>query len=81
MKDKVIILIFLLIVYSILFCEEIKEDKNNIKKIVSKTTEEISVEVKKPDNASLMTRRKTEFRNKRISKMKSKIKKSNILLY
>lgn len=79
MGNRTIILIFLLIISSILFCEEIKEDK--IKKIVNKTTEEISVEVKKPDNASIMMRRKTEFRSKRISLVKSKLKKSNILLY
>ena len=53
----------------------------NLKVLKSDGDEEVQVEIRKPDNSSLMTRKATKF--KRIVKLdqRSKLKESNKLLY
>ena len=53
----------------------------NLKVLKSDGDEEVQVEIRKPDNSSLMTRKATKF--KRIVKLdqRTKLKESNKLLY
>lgn len=81
MKNKILVLSILLILSSFLFSEDKKTDSQTIKKIVDKSTEEVKVEIKRPDNTAVMSRKKTIFTDTVILDLKDKIKKSNKLLY
>ncbi len=81
MKAKIIIVAAIIMNLSILFCEENTTATKPVKKIVDKDTEQIIIEVKKPDNAAVMNKRKTEFKHQVVMNLKPIIKKSNKLLY
>lgn len=61
---------------------QVKTDKyNNLKKLTNKDVDEVQVEIKKPDNTTLLKRTKTENDLNNKVNITEKIKKSNKLLY
>ena len=80
MRFKILILAIFFLSCSLLF-GEVKKDDKSIKKIVDKDTEQVIIEVKKPDNASVISKKKTVFKKEISFNIKPIIKKSNKLLY
>ena len=86
---KRFLLIFVIIIFAtIAFTQEgvtVKSTKSteykNLKKLKSKTEEEVKVDIRKPDNASLMPRKETDHSSDMKLNVIEKFKKSNKLLY
>ncbi|MCK4653596.1 MAG: hypothetical protein KAU01_04045 [Candidatus Cloacimonetes bacterium] len=86
---KKILLIFVIIIFTtIAFAQEgttVKSTKSaeykNLKKLKSKTEDEVKVDIRKPDNASLMPRTETDHSSDMKLNVIDKFKKSNKLLY
>jgi len=86
MKKILIFSIFLVFAFCIFAQTTEIEDENsdkfkNVKMLKSEQDEEVQIEIRKPDNASLMPRKVTDFENTAELKMIEKLKKSNKLLY
>jgi hypothetical protein len=86
MKKLVIFILFLVFTFCIFAqttpTEDVKTANfNNVKMLKSEQDEEVKVEIRKPDNASLMPRQDTDFENSEEMKMIEKLKKSNKMLY
>jgi hypothetical protein len=73
--------------FSILFGQNQSDDKQeterfkNIKTYEDEQAEEVKIEIRKPDNAAKMPRKRTDFTMSRELEFRSKIIKSNELLY
>ncbi|MDO9577778.1 MAG: hypothetical protein Q7J16_07830 [Candidatus Cloacimonadales bacterium] len=85
---KKLIIIFLSLIFSsglvAQTTETEKEDTDkfqNVKMLKSEQSEEVQIEIRKPDNASLMPRKVTDFENTAQKQMIKKIKNSNKMLY
>ena len=84
---KMIIAFILLFVFS-LCAQQVEqnqpsenESSKEIKMLTSEQEEEVKVEIRKPDDSSLMPRKETDFEKIRIEEIRKKIKKSNKMLY
>lgn len=60
---------------------EIKATYGNIKTLTSELEEEVKIEIRKPDDSSIMTRKQTDFDYLQKREMEEKLKKSNKMLY
>ncbi|MCD4796908.1 MAG: hypothetical protein K8R49_07065 [Candidatus Cloacimonetes bacterium] len=84
---RIIIIIFLLVLSSLGIAQNNTKENTasgkfkNIKKLKSKADEEVKVEIRKPDNASLMIRTETDHGSTVKLNTINKFKKSNKLLY
>jgi hypothetical protein len=86
---KFIVMVLFLALFTLLLAQEAETDTNtgnedlfkNVKVLKSQQDEEVQVEIRKPDNASLMPRKQTDFENTAEMKMIEKLKESNKMLY
>lgn len=84
---KKLLLVFVIITFTtIAFTQEGTKstesaEYKNLKKLKSKTEEEVKVDIRKPDNASLMPRAETDHSADMKLNVIDKFKKSNKLLY
>ena len=83
MKKFIIILLFVLIVSVSLFSQvQVKSEKfDKVKTVKSELDEETKVEIRKPDNSSIMPRQDTDLETDMKLNVIDKFKKSNKLLY
>ena len=83
MKKFVVILLSVLIISVSLFGQvPVKSEKfNKVKTVKSKLDEETKVEIRKPDNSSIMPRQDTDLDTDMKLNVIDKFKKSNKLLY
>ncbi len=84
MKKLIIISLFLVFAFGIMAqtIEKVDSDKfKDVKMLKSEQSEEVQVEIRKPDNASLMPRQDTDYENTAEKKMIEKLKESNKMLY
>lgn len=78
------ILLFLIVITVVApaFAQKKADDKfKGIKILKNEEAEEVQIDIRKPDNASKMARKQTEFMIFQKLEYKIKIKKSNKLLY
>lgn len=84
---KILIFIMIFVLYSLAIAQNNTQENEttgkykNIKKLKSKADEEVKVEIRKPDNASLMIRTETDHSSSVKLNTIDKFKKSNKLLY
>ncbi|MBN1327192.1 MAG: hypothetical protein JW996_04520 [Candidatus Cloacimonetes bacterium] len=82
---KWLILLFIAGMFTFILAQE--DAESNLKEIkkmetlTNKEVDEVKIEIRKPDNASLLSRKPTDFDLKQKFDVVSKIKKSNKLLY
>ena len=83
MKKFIILMLFVLIIsVSLLGQSPVKSEKfNNVKTVKSELDEETKVEIRKPDNSSIMPRQDTDLETDMKLNVIDKFKKSNKLLY
>jgi len=60
---------------------DIKNKFRNIKTLKSTQEEEVKIDIRKPDDSSIMPRKKTDFEYLQKRDMEEKLKKSNKMLY
>ncbi len=60
---------------------DIKAKFRNIKTLKSTQEEEVKIDIRKPDDSSIMPRKKTDFEYLQKREMEEKLKKSNKMLY
>jgi hypothetical protein len=83
MKKILFFMLFLVICFT-LFAQENKakiSDFKNIRKLENKEEEEVSVEIRKPDNDALMPRKQTSFKYEKKIVLREKMKHANKKLY
>jgi len=61
--------------------EDIKNRFKNIKTLKSTQEEEVKIDIRKPDDSSIMPRKETDFEYLHKREMEEKLKKSNRMLY
>ena len=83
MPMKKISLAALILFFAFSLSAQTKEtDKfKNMKMLKSEQEEEVKIEIRKPDNASLKPRKSTDFENSAEMKIVEKLKNSNKMLY
>ncbi len=83
MKKFIIVLLCVLIISVSLFSQvQVKSEKfGKVKTVKSKLDEETKVEIRKPDNSSIMPRQDTDLDTDMKLNVIDKFKKSNKLLY
>ena len=60
---------------------DIKAKFRNIKTLTSQQEEEVKIDIRKPDDSSIMPRKETDFEYLQKRDMEDKLKKSNRMLY
>ncbi len=83
MKKIIVLLLILLFISVSLFGQtSVKSEKfNKVKTVKSELDEETKVEIRKPDNTSIMPRKNTDMETDMKLNVIDKFKKSNKLLY
>ena len=83
MKKLILLLLFVLIISVALFGQTpVKsETLGNVKTVKSALDEETKIEIRKPDNSSIMPRKDTDLETDMKLNVIDKFKKSNKLLY
>jgi hypothetical protein len=83
MKKLILLLLCLLVISVSLFGQTpVKSEKfNKVKTVKSELDEETKVEIRKPDNSSIMPRQETDLKTDMKLNVIDKFKKSNKLLY
>ncbi len=86
MKRKLILALLMLVFFALIYAQQsqqqdIPSTRQDIKILTSEQEEEIKVEIRKPDDSSLMPRRATDFQHIRRRQIQKKIKESNKMLY
>ena len=83
MKKLILLLLCLLVISVSLFAQTpVKSKKfNQVKTVKSELDEETKVEIRKPDNSSIMPRQETDLETDMKLNVIDKFKKSNKLLY
>ena len=83
MKKNIIFLVsFIIFSVSLLGQTTVKnDDPKKVKTVKSKLDEEVKVEIRKPDNSSIMPRKDSKLDNDMKLNVIDKFKKSNKLLY
>ena len=83
MKKFIIVLLFVLIISAALFGQvPVRSEKSGkVKTVKSALDEETKVEIRKPDNSSIMPRKDTDLETDMKLSVIEKFKKSNKLLY
>lgn len=83
MKKFIVLLLILLLISVSLFGQTpMKSEKfNKVKTVKSELDEETKVEIRKPDNSSIMPRKNTDLETDMKLNVIDKFKKSNKLLY
>ncbi|RLC57404.1 MAG: hypothetical protein DRH89_03600 [Candidatus Cloacimonadota bacterium] len=80
-KIIVLLLIILLLSVSLFGQTPVRSKKFNVKTVKSKLDEETKIEIRKPDNSSIMPRKETDLETDMKLNVIDKFKKSNKLLY
>jgi len=81
---KNIVLIVILFIFSVSLLGQTtvrNDDQKKVKTVKSKLDEEVKVEIRKPDNSSIMPRQDSKLDNDMKLNVIDKFKKSNKLLY
>jgi len=86
---RVLLVLLLIFVFNVLSAQDEKqEDEQNIPEkfnrletLSNQQEDEIKVEIRKPDNVSLMNRKPTKFEIKKKFVAYEKLKKSNLMIY
>jgi hypothetical protein len=82
---KKLLIFFLIFIVSVtLFAQNEKakiSDFKNIRKLENTEEEEVSVEIRKPDNNALMPRKETSFKYEKKIVLREKMKHANKRLY
>ena len=85
MIKNIIVVVLIFLFASMLFAQDVatesKQEFKNIKKIESKLSEEAKVEIRKPDNSSLLLRKETKKIPYSKLNLLKVLKKSNRALY
>ncbi len=82
MKKLIILLLIILILSSTLFGQTPDRSKKlNVRTVKSELDEETKIEIRKPDNSSIMPRKGTDLETDMKLNVIDKFKKSNKLLY
>jgi len=58
-----------------------KQDTENLKMLTSQQEEEVKVEIRKPDDSSVMPRKATNFQELKRQRILKRIKESNKMFY
>ena len=58
-----------------------KQDTENLKMLTSQQEEEVKVEIRKPDDSSVMPRKSTNFQELKRQRILKRIKESNKMFY
>ena len=80
-KIIVLLLIILLLSVSLFGQTPVRSKKFNVKTVKSELDEETKIEIRKPDNSSIMPRKETDLETDMKLNVIDKFKKSNKLLY
>lgn len=80
-KIIVLLLIILLLSVSLFGQTPVRSKKFNIRTVKSELDEETKIEIRKPDNSSIMPRKETDLETDMKLNVIDKFKKSNKLLY
>jgi len=80
-KVIVLLLIILLLSVSLFGQTPVRSKKFNVKTVKSELDEETKIEIRKPDNSSIMPRKETDLETDMKLNVIDKFKKSNKLLY
>ena len=82
MKKIIILLLIILLLSVSLFGQTpVRSKKYNVKTVKSELDEETKIEIRKPDNSSIMPRKETDLETDMKLNVIDKFKKSNKLLY
>lgn len=81
-KNVILLLVIFMFSVSLLSQTTVKQDnQNKVKTVKSKLDEEIQIEIRKPDNSSIMPRQESNLDNDMKLNVIDKFKKSNKMLY